>query len=209
MDSIRAVFKLKGDKAKKADIYLGASLSEIETADGTKCWTISSEKCVKAAIDNVEARLAESDLRLPSRCDTPMSPSYHPSEDVTREMNAEGLHVYQELIGILMWAIEIRRIDILLEVFLLSSHLLLPHVGYLQAVYRIFGYLKQVTKQRLYFDPKIPIISEDRFHIFYWDDFYKDAREPIPLDMQEPRGLSMSTHCLVDANHTGDKTSRR
>ena len=59
------------------------------------------KKMVKAAIENVEARLAKSDLRLPSRCDTPMSTSYHPSEDVTREMSAKGLHTYQELIGIL------------------------------------------------------------------------------------------------------------
>ena len=59
---------------------------------------MSSEKYVKAAIDNVETRLAKSDLRFSSRCDTPMIPSYHPREDVTREMNAEGLHIYQELI---------------------------------------------------------------------------------------------------------------
>ena len=134
------------------------------------------KKYVKAAIDNVEARLANSDLRLPSRCDTPMSTSYHPSEDVTREMNAEELHTYQELIGILRWAIEIGRIDILLKVSLLSSHLALPCIGHLQEVYWIFGYLKQVPKRRLYFDPKKPIISEDRFQIFYWDDFYKDSK---------------------------------
>ena len=84
MYGIRAVFKLKGDKAKYPDMYLGASLSELDTADGEKCWTISSEKYVKAAIDNVEARLAKSDLMLPSRCDTPMSTGYHPSKDVTR-----------------------------------------------------------------------------------------------------------------------------
>ena len=70
---------------------------------------------------------------------------------------------YQELIGILRWAIEIGIIDILLEVSLLSSPLALPCIGHLQAVYWIFGYLKQVPKQRLYFDPKKPIISEDRF----------------------------------------------
>ena len=126
-------------------------MSELETADGTKCWAMSSEKYVKAAIENVEAILAKSDLRLPSRCDTPMSTSYHPSEDVTREMNTKGLHTYQELIGILRWVIDIWRIDILLEVSLLSSHLVLPCIGHLQAVYRIFGYLKQVPKQRLYF----------------------------------------------------------
>ena len=176
MDGVRAVFKLKGDKVEKPDMYLGASLSELETADGKKCWTMSSEKYVKASIKNVEARLANSDLRLPSRCDTPMSTGYHPSKDVTREMNAEWLHTYQEIIRILRWAIEIGRIYILIKVSLLSSHLAIPRIGHLQAVYRIFGYVKQVPKRRLYFDPKKPIISEDRLQIFDWENFYKDAR---------------------------------
>ena len=138
-----------------------------------------------------------------------MSTGYHLSKDITREMDAEGLHTYQELIGILMWVIEIGRIDLLLKLSLMSSHLELPHISHLQAVYRIFGYLKQVPKRRLYFNPKKPIISENRFHIFDWEDFYKDARETIPLDMPKPQGLSMSTHCFVDANHAGDKTTRR
>ena len=46
MDGIRAVFKLKGEKFKNPDIYLGASFSDLETADGTKCWMMSSEKYV-------------------------------------------------------------------------------------------------------------------------------------------------------------------
>ena len=50
IDGIRAVFKPKDENAEKPDMYLGASLSEIETANGTKCWTMSSEKYVKAAI---------------------------------------------------------------------------------------------------------------------------------------------------------------
>ena len=83
MDGVRVVFKLKGDKAEMPDMYLGASLSELEKAHGTKCWTMSSEKYVKAAIENVEARLAKSDLRLPSRCETQMSTSYHMSKYVT------------------------------------------------------------------------------------------------------------------------------
>ena len=61
----------------------------------------------------------------------------------------------------------------------------------------------------MYFDPKKPIISEDRFQIFDWENFYKDAREPIPLDMPELQGLSMETHCFWGANHAGDKTTRR
>ena len=170
-DGIRAVFKLKGDKAETPDMYLGASLSELETAYGTKCWTMSSYKYVKVAIKNVEARLAKSDLRLPSRCDTPMRTVYHPSEDINMLMDAEELHTYQELIGVLRWSIDIRRIDTLFEVSLLSSYLAIPCIGHLQAVYRIFGYLKQVPKQRLYFSAIKPIISEDRFKIFDWEDF--------------------------------------
>ena len=70
---------------------------------------------------------------------------------------------------------EIWRIDILLEVSLILSHLELPRIGHIQAVNRIFGYLKQVPKWRLYFEPKKLIISEDRLQISDWEDFYKYA----------------------------------
>ena len=91
------------------------------------------------------------------------------------------------MIGILRWAVEIGRVDILLELSLLSSQLALLRVGHLQAVYRVFGYLKLVAKRRLHFDPKKPMISKDRFQKFDWEDFYPDAGEPIPLDMPKPR----------------------
>ena len=81
-------------------------------------------------------------------------------------MNAEGLQLYQELIGILRSAVDIGRLDILLELSLISSQLVLPRVGHLQAVYRVFGYLKQVPNRNLYFDPRKPMISEDRFQKF-------------------------------------------
>ena len=86
-------------------------------------------------------------------------------------MNTEGLQVYQELIGILLWAVDIGRVYILLEVYLLSSQLAFPHVEHLQAVYRVFGYFKQVLKRKLNFDPRKPRISEDRFQKFDWEDF--------------------------------------
>ena len=124
-------------------------------------------------------------------------------------MNVQEVQTYQELIRILSWAVKIRRVDILLEVLLLSSHLALPRVGHLQAVYRIFGYLKQVPKRKLYFGPTKTSISEDRFKSFDWEDFYKDAQESIPIDMPSLREKSMPTHCFVDANHGGDKTTRR
>ena len=93
------MFKFKGDKAEVTDMYLGASIHKLETADGMECWIMSAEKYVKAAMDNVKLKLSKSNYRLPSRCNTPMVTTYHSSEDVTKEMNAEGLQVYQELVG--------------------------------------------------------------------------------------------------------------
>ena len=56
---------------------------------------MSAEKYVKASVDNVKLKVSKSNYKLPSRCNTPMATTYHPSEDVTKEMNAEGLQVYQ------------------------------------------------------------------------------------------------------------------
>ena len=63
---------------------------------------MSADKYVKATVKNVELKLAKSNCRLPSCCDTPMATIYHPSEDVTKEMNGDGMQVYQELIDILL-----------------------------------------------------------------------------------------------------------
>ena len=76
-------------------------MAKAETASGTQCWTLSSEKYVKTAVANVEEKLAKSGLRLPSKCATPFVTGYHPSEDTSKELDAEGTRYYQELIGVL------------------------------------------------------------------------------------------------------------
>ena len=44
MDGIRSVFKLKDNKAEVPDVYLGTTLSQVETETRTKCWQMSLEK---------------------------------------------------------------------------------------------------------------------------------------------------------------------
>ena len=209
IDGIRQTFKLKGDKAEEPEMYLGGSISKAITDQGIECWTLSSEKYVKTAVANVKETLAQSNLTLPSKCLTPFTSNYHPAEDTTSELDAEGTKYYQELIGVLRWAVELGRVDILLEISLLSSHLALPRVGHLQQVYHIFGYLDKAPRRRLFFDPVSPAISEQRFQQFDWVDFYRDAEEDIPLNMPEPRGREVGIHCFLDASHAADKATRR
>jgi hypothetical protein len=110
---------------------------------------------------------------------------------------------------VLRWAVEIGRLDILLETALLSSHLALPRRGHLEQVYHIFGYLKHSPRRRLYMDPDYPAIQEDRFVKYDWTDFYKYATDPKPPNMPQPRGRAMTVHCFVDSDHAGDKVTRR
>jgi hypothetical protein len=209
MKRIQADFKLKDDKIEEPDVYLGATLAKMTLADGTTCWSMSPEQYCKAAVSNVEEDLAKSGKRLPSKCVTPFSSKYAPWLEESPELKADGVQRYQELIGQLRWAVEIGRVDILLETSLLSSYLAMPRIGHLEQALHIFGYLKLHPKRKLAFDPAHPAINENRFQQCDWTEFYRDASEAIPSNMPAPRGKCMTTHCFVDANHAGDTETRR
>ena len=209
MKRIQDDFKLKDDKIAEPDVYLGATLAKMPLENGKTCWTMSPEQYVKAAVTNVEEDLAKSGRRLPSKCVTPFSCNYAPWLETSPELKADGVQQYQELIGQLRWAIEIGRVDILLEVSLLSSYLAMPRAGHLKQALHIFGYLKAKPKRKLAFDPSHPSINENRFQKCDWTEFYREAKEAIPENKPKPRGNGMSTHCFVDANHAGDTETRR
>ena len=163
MKGIQAVFKLKDDKIEEPTDYLGAVLGKMTLDDGRECWSMSSEKYCRAAVKNAEERLAKDGKRLPTRCGTPMKHGYKPELGVSPELKADGLQYYQELIGVLRWAIELGRVDLLLETALMSTHLAMPRIGQLEQVIHLFGYLKEHPKRKLAFDPSHPVIDERRF----------------------------------------------
>ena len=209
MKRIQEDFKLKDDKIDPPDMYLGATLSKMTLANGKTCWTMSAEQYCKAAVTNVEEELARQGKRLPPKCVTPFSSNYAPWLEESPELKADGVQRFQELIGQLRWAVEIGRVDILLETSLLSSYLAMPRAGHLEQALHIFGYLKTHPKRKIAFDPAHPDIDENRFQKCDWTEFYRDASEAIPGNMPKPRGNGMSTHCFVDANHAGDTETRR
>jgi hypothetical protein len=135
--------------------------------------------------------------------------SVPPCVDTSPELAAEGHSYYQELIGILRWAVELGRMDILLEVSLMSTYLAAPRDGHLEQVFHIFGYLKKVPKKRIAFDPDYPEINESRFKVYDWNDFYRDAEEAIPPNAPDPLGKPVSIHCFVDTNLAGNVVTRR
>jgi hypothetical protein len=161
---------LKDNKIKKPEHFLGAQLAQ-KTIEGVECWTLTSEDYIKAAIINVEAALLiVTGQRLPSRCTTPIQANYRPELDDSSELKVDGVRYFHELIGILRWAVKLGRIDIAMEVSMLSTHLALPREGHLQQVFHVFVLLKAKPKRTIVFDPQHPDIDETRFVKCDWYD---------------------------------------
>ena len=89
--------------------------------------------------------------------------SYRPELDVSPELMPGDSTYYQSLIGILWWIVEPGRIDICLEVSMMSLHLAMPRKGHLDQVLHIFAYLYKYHNTELVYDPSDPVVEYDVF----------------------------------------------
>ena len=142
---ITQFFTAKEGSMKPPEIYLGANISRIQTPDGHEIWATSPGTYVKNSIQAIKRLLKEDGKGyvLKSNVKNPFPTGYKPEIDVTDELEPELASQFMQLIGILCWAIEIRCINIFLEVSLLSQYQANPHLGHLETAFNIFGYLKK------------------------------------------------------------------
>ncbi len=96
---------------------------------------------------NVEMELAREDKRLQGRYSTPMTANYRPELDYSPFLSENAAIYYMELIGILRWAIELGRIDIMVDVSLLSSYSMQPRMGHLDQVFHTLDTSKGINVQ--------------------------------------------------------------
>ena len=99
--------------------------------------------------------------KMPNKADTPLTTTYRPESDISRELNEADAAYYQSLIGILTWIVELGQVDVCLEVSMMSSHLALPREGHLEQVLHIFAYLKKYHNTELVYDPSDPVVDEN------------------------------------------------
>lgn len=211
MTAIQNAFKFKNDLIQQPEFYLGAAIQK-KKLNGKNVWTMTSRDYIRLAIANVERQLPKKNLKLPARAVTPMTSDYLPELDGSEELSPNDVIFFQELIGILRWAIEIGRVDILTEVSLLSAYQASPRQGHLEQLLHIFAFLKKNPKLTLYFDPTEPVLDPSMFQSDSADAFqeiYRDAHEEIPPHMPEPRGRRVTTTAYVDASHAANKVTRR
>jgi hypothetical protein len=129
--------------------------------------------------------------------------------DATPELDERRASYYMSLMGVLRWAIELGRLDIMVEVGLLARFQACPREGHLEQVFHVFAYLKKYNRSSLVFDWTYPELDESLFTQCDWEEFYPDAKEPIPENRPEARGASVCTTTFVDADHAGCRLTRR
>jgi len=209
MKTIQKAYRLK-DPPAPPSTYLGATIKPWSIPHESKpVWSMNCVQYLKEAIKNMEIELGQSNYCLKGKPSTPMQSGYCPELDVSPVLRPEQANYYQSLIGILQWAVELGRIDIYIDVAMLSSHLAEPRIGHLEQVFHIFSYLKHHTNSHLVFDPQYVSWNKAEFQEYDWQEFYKDAAEAIPPNAPEARGQPVQINAFVDANHAGNKITRQ
>jgi hypothetical protein len=80
----------------------------------------------------------------------------------------------------------------------------------LEAGYNIFAYLEKHVEANMAFDDKMPRLDDTAFHKSDWSEsVYGDLEEEILSNAPKPLGNPVLMTCFVDANHAGDKVTRR
>ena len=154
-------FELKESSVGPPKLYLGGSIRKVELENGAKAWTMISSKYCQAAVANVKRYLENhKEYVFPKGCDTPMTTSYRPELDVTPVLKPGMSSYYMSLIGILRWVVELGRVDICLEISIMSSHIAMPREGHLKQLFHIFAYLDKYHNAELVLDPSDPVIDE-------------------------------------------------
>jgi hypothetical protein len=93
---------------------------------------------------------------------------------------------------------------------MLSYHLATPCEGHLEAVFHIFAYLlKKEHNSWMVSDPTYPEIDLEQIKEVDWTPMYRYIKEALSHNIPEPRGKNDDIRVFVEADHAGDKITRR
>ena len=111
------------------------------------------------------------------------------------------------MIGILRWAVELGRVDIITEVSIMAGFTAMPRAGHLEALCRLFAHLKTHKRSKLVMDSSYPKVPQPEPQD--WHQFYGDVKEEIPPDAPKTRGNYVEMTTFTDSDHANDKLNRR
>lgn len=106
--------------------YLGGKLCEVELENGQQCLAFGSKQYVESAAQNIIDYHNERAQSLPVKASSPMSYRYCPEIDTTPGLRPADTSYCHSLISVLRWILELGRLDINIEVSMMSSYCAIP-----------------------------------------------------------------------------------
>ena len=213
LDRIDKFMKLNEISVGDPDIYLGAKLKKVQMDNDVWYWSISPSKYIQEALHNCKNYLKENfsdEYELIVNAPNPFTLGYEQCTDVSPLLSPDEASYFQNIIGVMIWMVELGRIDIAVEISQPSFFLAMPRQGHLVNALHIMSYLKINHKSRLVLDPSYPGIDMSEFKSNdNWAPFYGDLQEAKPLNAPNPLGKEVTLRMFVDSDHAGDKSDRR
>ena len=136
-------------------------MRQVTLSNGVKVWSFGCSRYVQATVKNFDEYLKKRGKKpLPTKGHmNPLTRNYHPDIDISQDIDPQDFSYYQYLIGIIWCIIELGRVDICVEVSMMSSHVDFLRQGHLNQVLHIFGYLKNHHNYEMLTDPTEPDIN--------------------------------------------------
>ena len=200
-------FDLNQESINPPDLYLGGRMRQLELDNGVKSWAFRSSKYVQDAVKNVEEYLNNYGKKsLPTKGHmNPLTSNYRPEIYLSPELEPQYRSYYQSLIGIIRWIVELGRVDICVEVSMMSSHVALPIQGHFEQVLHIFGYVKNHHNAEMVFDSTKPDIDMSLFKKQDWSHtIYGELNKYMSANAPPACGRGMRMAVMVDLDHSGE-----
>ena len=189
--------------------YLGGDVNTLPPTwkEHNVTYGLSAHTYIKNCVPNLE-RMCDTTFKPVS---VPFHPDYHAELDTTDLCSPPDMTRYRSLLGSANWMITLGRFDINYAVNTLAQYCVAPRLGHLQALQRIFGYLKQHPQGMLLIDTSFPSCRHQaKFHRDCdWTEYFPDALEDIPSKSPPPFGETVHLTAYVDADHARDHITRR
>ncbi|MGH7955112.1 MAG: Ty1/Copia family ribonuclease HI, partial [Gloeomargaritales cyanobacterium] len=169
-----------------------------------KFWTIGSKTYVGEIIKRIEAIFGQL-----AKHKVPMVAGDHPEEDESEILCTSDRELYQMLIGMAQWIVNLGRLDIIFALSSLNRFSSCPREGHMDRVLKIFGFLKKYPNRSICMSN----FKQDFSHFAEvktdWTQEYGDAKEELPSNAPTALGSSVRITCYVDSDHAHDTVTRR
>ena len=175
-DKLNETYKIKDLSPPK--VHLGCDCAQVKKGDITR-WVMGSSIYITECLRMVCTLLKVTTLRKDK---LPCIPGDNTKLDLSIRLCETQHRIYQQLVGMTEWAVNIGRFDISYALNSINRFSASPREGHLSRLVKIFGYLKSVNgrhKSIVALPEDIEEISGKGDNMKYWLEKYTETSDTV------------------------------